>query len=61
MEEIRKACEEYSLDDIYNMDKTGVFWKLKPNRSLLAFEASWKKSNKARITATLYYNTTSRD
>jgi hypothetical protein len=28
MEETRKACEEYSANNTYNMDKTGLFWKL---------------------------------
>jgi len=61
MEEIRKACKEYSADDIYNTDETGFFWKQKPDRNLSTFEASEKKSNKARITANLCCNTTGTD
>jgi hypothetical protein len=31
MEEIRKASKEYNAKDIYNIDKTSYYWKMKPN------------------------------
>jgi hypothetical protein len=56
MEEIRKAGEEYNAEDIYNMDETGYYWKMKPDRSLSTLETSGKKMDKARITAALTCN-----
>jgi hypothetical protein len=58
MEEIRKAGEEYNAEDIYNMDETGYYWKMKPDRSLSTLETSGKKMDKARITAALTCNAT---
>ena len=58
MEEIRKAGEEYNAEDIYNIDETSYYWKMKPDRSLSTLEASGKKMDKARITAALTCNAT---
>ena len=43
MEEIRKAGKEYNAEDIYNMDETGYYWKMKPDWSLSTLETSRKK------------------
>ena len=61
MEDIRKAGEEYEADCVYNMDETGYYWKMKPDRSLSTFEVSGKKKDKARITAALTCNATGTD
>lgn len=61
MEEIRKVKEKYSDDCTYNMDETGYYWKLKPDRSLSTFEAKGEKKQKARITAALTCNASGTD
>eukprot|EP00968_Pinguiococcus_pyrenoidosus_P010942 scaffold876_cov243-Pinguiococcus_pyrenoidosus.AAC.1 len=35
MEAVRRKCSEYSLDRIFNVDETGLFYKLLPKRSYL--------------------------
>jgi hypothetical protein len=39
MEEIRQAIKEYGHDLTYNMDESGYYWKMKPDRSLSTFVA----------------------
>ncbi|CAN0298812.1 unnamed protein product, partial [Pylaiella littoralis] len=34
--EIRKACQEYELENIFNVDETGIFYKLLPKRTYLS-------------------------
>ena len=46
---------------MYNIDKTGKYWKLKPDWSLTILSEHSKKKDKARITACLVYNVTSTD
>lgn len=31
--ELRTFLSDYDLDDIYNVDETGLFWKLLPDHS----------------------------
>jgi hypothetical protein len=31
---IRKEAAQYPADCVYNMDETGKYWKMKPDRSL---------------------------
>lgn len=57
IEEIRKASEEYNAKDMYNIDETSYYWKMKPNQSLSTLEASGKKMDKARITTPFTCNT----
>ena len=35
MEEIRTAVDNYTTKMVYNMDETGLFYRLGPNRSYL--------------------------
>jgi hypothetical protein len=56
MEEIWKAGKEYNAKDIYNMNETSYYWKMKPDRSLSTLETSGKKMDKARITIALTCN-----
>ena len=60
MEEVRATTAAFDPDDVYNMDETGYFWKMLPNRSLTteATTSSRRKQEKARITAVLTYNAT---
>ena len=36
MEEIREECEHYLLENIYNVDETGIQWKIMPKRTYLS-------------------------
>lgn len=58
IEEIRKECTNYTADCVYNMDETGYYWKLKPDRSLSTFQEHGRKKDKARITVALTTNAT---
>ena len=61
MEEIREQVKEYRLENTYNMDESGYYWKMKPDRSLSTFEARGTKKVKARITVNFCVNTTGSD
>ena len=61
MQEIRDECRKHTADCIYNMDETGYYWKMQPDRSLSTFEESGKKKDKARITVNLTCNATGTD
>ena len=58
MAEIREASASYNPDDTYNMDETGYFWKMVPDRSLGTERTSGLKQDKARVTAALTCNAT---
>ena len=47
-----KLLEEYSPDDIYNADETGLFYKLQPKKSLVFKDEDGRsgKCLKSRIT-----------
>ena len=50
MEYIRQLCSEYHEDDILNIDETGLFQKLTPDRTLATQAGSGGKKSKDRIT-----------
>ena len=56
MENLRAECEQYALKDRFNMDETGLFWKLQPDRSLATQQTSRGKKSKDRITIALTCN-----
>lgn len=49
VEEIKEEAKNYSADCIYDMDETGKYWKMKPDRSLTTISESGRKKDKARI------------
>ena len=53
---LKSKCECYSLDRIYNMDETGLFYRLEPDRSLATQRLSGRKKNKERLTIALCAN-----
>ena len=61
IENIRKEAAKYPADCIYNIDETGKYWKMKPDRSLTMFSEYSRKKDKARITTCLIYNVTGTD
>lgn len=58
MAEIREVSASYNPEDTYNMDETGYFWKMVPDRSLGTERVSGQKAEKARVTAALTCNAT---
>ena len=53
MEEIKDIVTSYDREDVFNMDETGLFYKLEPNRTLATSRLSGKKKQKERITLAL--------
>ena len=46
MAAVRKECEEYEIDFIFNVDETGLFYRVLPRRTYLAPGEKLKKSVK---------------
>ena len=61
MNDLCILCLEYDPNDILNMDETGLFWKMSPDRTLATKAASGGKKSKDRITAALTSNATGTD
>jgi DDE superfamily endonuclease len=57
MADPRTICSKYKDKDIFNMDETGLFWKLIPERLLATETGNSGKKSKDRITLTLTTNT----
>lgn len=58
---MKYIVEGYSLDDIYNQDETGVFWRQLPTRSLATGKRAGRKKDKQRVTASITCNATGTD
>jgi hypothetical protein len=43
IQEIREEAKNYTADCVYNMDETGKYWKLKPDRSLTILKEHGRK------------------
>ena len=56
MQHIRRLTASYDLDCIYNMDETGLYWKMVPDRTLASEHLSGVKSDKARISIAVTVN-----
>jgi hypothetical protein len=56
LEEIRKICDLYPLQDIFNMDETALNYKASPDSSLSSQFIPGGKVNKERITANFCCN-----
>ena len=54
--ELRTFLSDYDLDDIYNVDETGLFWKLLPDRTLASEQLPGGKLHKQRISVALCCN-----
>jgi len=50
MEKVRKLAAEYGEENTLNMDETGLFWKLSPDRTLATQSGSGGKKSKDRVT-----------
>ncbi|KAL3693992.1 hypothetical protein R1sor_007643 [Riccia sorocarpa] len=58
IEALKALISGYEPDDIFNMDETGLFWQLEPNRTLATRAVSGKKKSKNRFTVALTSNMT---
>jgi hypothetical protein len=56
MADLRTLCSKYKDKDTFNMDETGLFWKLTPKRTLVTEAGSSRKKSKDRITLALTTN-----
>lgn len=56
--ELQVLISQYELDDVYNADETGLYWKLEPNKSLATGPITGTKKPKDRVTIMLTCNAT---
>jgi len=61
MDENRKLASEYPPNNVLNMDESGLFWKLSPNRTLATEPGSGGKKTKDRVIIVLTTNATGSD
>ena len=54
--EIRKTLDENTLEDIYNMDETELFYRMQADNSLATRQLEGRKQNKERITIAICCN-----
>ncbi|CAB5366685.1 unnamed protein product [Rhizophagus irregularis] len=53
---LREKCANYPLERIYNMDETGLFYRLEPDRTLATKHLHGRKKNKERLSVALCSN-----
>ncbi|CAB5357732.1 unnamed protein product [Rhizophagus irregularis] len=53
---LRERCSNYPLKRIYNMDETGLFYRLEPDRTLATKRLAGRKVNKERLSVALCAN-----
>jgi hypothetical protein len=57
-ENLKQILKNYSPEDIFNCDETGLFWKMKPCRTISNEQTSGTKQSKDRIMILLTCNAT---
>ncbi|GBC42405.2 tigger transposable element-derived protein 4-like [Rhizophagus irregularis DAOM 181602=DAOM 197198] len=57
-EEIRRVLKNYAPEDIFNCDETGLFWKMRPSRTISNAPISGTKQSKDHVTVLLTCNAT---
>ncbi|XP_046564291.1 tigger transposable element-derived protein 6-like [Haliotis rubra] len=57
-EELKSVLKNYDEDDIFNLDETGLFYKLGPNHTLASKKTPGVKKSKERVTVALCCNAT---
>jgi transposase len=53
---LKNMCSSYPPERIYNMDETGLFYRLEPDRTLATERLSGRKKNKERLSIALCAN-----
>lgn len=61
MKALRTLAGEYNQEDVYNMDETGLFWRMTPSRGLATQFQPGLKKDKSRISLVLATNATGTD
>jgi hypothetical protein len=56
--ELQDLIRRYNLDDVFNCDKIGLYWKMEPKRMISNTPISGRKQSKNRVTILLYFNAT---
>ena len=59
--ERHKLLGQFTLDRIYNIDETGLFYRMPPNQTLSTKPVLGQKKDKTRITVLLSVNATGTD
>jgi len=57
-ENLHQTLRDYDPKDIFNCDETGLFWKMKPSRTLSNSSVAGSKQSKDRVTILLTCNST---
>lgn len=55
-ENLRQKLKDYNPEDIFNCDETGLYWKMKPCRTISNGPVSGTKQSKERVTVLLTCN-----
>jgi hypothetical protein len=58
---LRRLLSRFTLDQIYNIDETGLFYRMPPNQTLSSKPVLGQKKDKTRITVLLGANATGTD
>jgi hypothetical protein len=53
---LRSICAQYKKCDTYNINKTALFWKKTPERSLAIYSAPRLKVHKSKVTIAMCGN-----
>ncbi len=61
MKGLRTLAGEFQEDDIYNMDETGLYWRMTPSRGLATQSRPGLKKDKSRVSLVLCVNSTATD
>ena len=61
MRSLRTLAGEYQEEDIYNMDETGLFWRMTPSRGLATTSRPGLKKDKTRVSIVVCRNATGTD
>lgn len=57
-DKLRQTLKDYDPENIFNCDKTGLFWKMKPSRTISNGPVSGTKQSKDCVTVLLTCNST---
>lgn len=57
-ENLRQTLRDYDPENIFNCDETGLFWKMKPSRTISNGPVAGTKQSKDRVTVLLTCNAT---
>uniref|UniRef100_A0A8C0Z9I1 CENP-B homolog protein 2-like n=1 Tax=Cyanistes caeruleus TaxID=156563 RepID=A0A8C0Z9I1_CYACU len=56
LQSIREKLNQFAMKDVFNMDETGLFYRLQPDRSLATKQLEGKKQDKERLTIVICCN-----